>query len=279
MSEPAPGVSEPAPALWPPARPGSDLRQVAAIEAHCVRAWPPEFVEHTDDGWILRATPGLPGRGRSNHALSPVRAIKAAEYDGVLARAQAFAERHGVECGLQVSPTDLHAPLLGALEHRGWSLGQDVLVMAGDTQAVAGGGEEEVLELTVEDHATPEWIGAWAHCDGRSDVDDHVAHVFPRMAGLARFAHTGTRAVGISVELDGIVGLFCLAVAPELRRQGVGRALVRSMLAQHPGSLTYLQVYSQNTAGIALYRSLGFQEIYRYRHAIKPPDRPPRGRS
>jgi ribosomal protein S18 acetylase RimI-like enzyme len=259
----------------------SDLRQVAAIEAHCVKAWPPAFVEHTDDGWVLRATPGLPGRGRSNHALPPVRAIDPSEYDVALDRALGFAAGHGVEGGLQISPTDLHAPLIDWVQDRGWSLGQDVLVMAADTQAVAacahsdgprGGrrGDGDFLELVVEDGATPDWVAAWAHCDRRPDIEDHLAHVFPRMAGIAKFVHDGTRAVGISVELDGIVGLFCLAVDPDLRRQGLGKALVRSMLAQHSAPLTYLQVFSRNTAGVALYRSLGFAEIYRYRHALAP---------
>jgi ribosomal protein S18 acetylase RimI-like enzyme len=33
---------------------------------------------------------------------------------------------------------------------------------------------------------------------------------------------------------------------------------VQGMLAQHSAPLTYLQVFSGNTAGVALYRSLGF---------------------
>jgi ribosomal protein S18 acetylase RimI-like enzyme len=142
--------------------------------------------------------------------------------------------------------------------------------MAAETGVVAARPEDDLLELAVADRATPEWVRAWAHCDRRPDVDDHLAHVFPRMAGIASFVCSGTRAVGISVELDGIVGLFCLAVDPGLRRQGLGKALVRSMLARHSAPLTYLQVFSRNVAGVALYRSLGFDEFYRYRHAAAP---------
>ncbi len=242
---------------------------VAALEAHCVEAWPPAFLQETFDGWILRATPGLPGRGRSNHALTPPRMIDPSEYDGAIERAAAFAAGHGVECGMQISPTDAHAPLLADLAERGWRVGGDVIVMAAGTQAVAAS-DGDRLELSVEASATAAWVAAWAHCDRRSDVDDHLAHVFPRMAGIANFVHSRNRAVGISVELDGIVGLFCLAVDPDLRRQGLGKALVRSMLAHHAASLTYLQVFGTNSAALALYRSLGFREIYRYRHAVAP---------
>jgi N-acetylglutamate synthase len=249
--------------------PAPALERVAEIETHSVHAWPATIIETTSDGWVLRATPGLNGRGRSNHALTPLRPLERSEYDFALRRVEAFATGQGIDCGIQVSPLEIHIPFLDELAGRGWSIQQAVVVMTGETQEVAADADPP-LELSVSDFATPEWIEAWAHCDGRSDVQEHVETVFPRMAGIARFAHAGKRACGISVELDGIVGLFCIAVAPEERRQGVGKKLVRAMLAQHEGPLTYLQVFSENAAGIALYRSLGFVEEYRYCHAVLP---------
>ena len=255
------GDLAPAPALG--------FERVAAIEAHSIGAWPATVVETTEDGWVFRATPGLSGRGRSNHALTPPRPLERAEYESGLQRAQAFADGHGIDCGVQVSPIDIHLPLLDELSARSWYIQQAVVVMTGQTQMVAAGADPE-FELTVNDTATPEWIEAWAHCDGRSDVEEHVQTVFPRMAGNARFARAGTRAVGITVELNGIVGLFCIAVSPEHRRQGLGKQLVQGMLAEHYAPLTYLQVFSENAAGIALYRSLGFEEEYRYCHCTAP---------
>ena len=249
------------------------FERVAEIESHTIHAWPPQVVEVTDDGWVLRATPGLLGRGRSNHALTPAHPLARAEYDAALKRVLEFSELHGIECGVQVSPLDLHAPLVDELAARGWRVHQAVVVMTGDTQAVASGADPEFV-LSVSDRATPEWVAAWAACDGRADVEEHVQTVFPKMAGIARFARAGDRAVGISVELDGIVGLFCIAVSPDCRRQGLGKKLVRAMLAQHEAPLTYLQVFSGNTAGIALYRSLGFGEEYRYCHCVLPESGP-----
>jgi ribosomal protein S18 acetylase RimI-like enzyme len=226
-------------------------------------------LETTADGWVFRATPGLNGRGRSNHALTPPRPLERSEYDRGLKRAKAFADGHGIDCGVQVSPIDIHVPLLDELSGRGWNIQQAVVVMTGDTQDV-GAGADPSFELTVSDSATPEWVTAWAHCDGRADVEDHVQTVFPRMAGAARFVHAEGRAVGISVELDGIVALFCIAVSPDHRRQGLGKKLVQAMLAQHTAPLTYLQVFSENAAGVALYESLGFAEEYRYCHCVEP---------
>jgi len=247
--------------------PGLEL--VARIEAHSVRAWPAETIERTQDGWVLRASPGLPGRGRSNHALTPARRLAAGEYEGALARVGEFARQQGIACGLQVSPLDIHAPLLDELVARGWKIQQPVLVLTAETGPVATDADP-ALPLQVTDTATPEWVAAWARCDQRGDVEDHVQSVFPLMAGTARFARLGDRATGISVELDGIVGLFCVAVAPDARGQGLGKALVRAMLAQHDAPLTYLQAFSDNAAGQALYGSLGFHEEYRYCHCGAP---------
>lgn len=249
--------------------PAPGLELIAAIEAHSLHAWPATIVDHTADGWVFRATPGLPGRGRSNHALTPARALDRGEYDGAIARATSFAATNGIACGIQVSPLDVHGPFLEELASRGWDVQQPVLVMTGETSAVAAGADPD-FELTFADSATREWLAAWAHCDGRPDVDEHVRTVFPRMAGLARFAHAGMRAAGITVELDGIVGLFCIGVSPDHRRQGLGGKLVQGMLAQHRAPLTYLQVFGGNTAGVALYRSLGFCEAYRFCHCALP---------
>jgi N-acetylglutamate synthase len=241
----------------------------ARIEAHCVLAWPPTTVQHTDEGWVLRATPGLPKRGRSNHALSPTRPLEPGEYEAALARVADFASANGVACGVQIGPTEYHQHLIDDLATRGWGLQQDVIVMTADTQSVAASADP-AFALEVEDSATPAWMDAWAKCEGRDDAQAHLESVFPLMAGSARFARSGERAVGVSVESDGIVGMFCLAVSPDQRRQGLGKALVRAMLAQHDAPLTYLQVFSSNTAGVALYESLGFREAYRYRHALAP---------
>jgi ribosomal protein S18 acetylase RimI-like enzyme len=249
--------------------PAPGLERVAQIESHSLRAWPATVTETTADGWILRATPGLHGRGRSNHALTPPRPLDRSEYDGGLQRVEAFAAGYGIDCGVQVSPLEIHVPLLDELSGRGWNIQQAVMVMTGETHEV-GAGADPSFELSVSDSATPEWVKAWAHCDGRSDVEEHVQTVFPRMAGVARFAHAGRRACGISVELDGAVGLFCIAVAPEERRQGIGKKLVQGMLALHHAPLTYLQVFSENAAGLALYQSLGFEEEYRYCHCVLP---------
>lgn len=245
---------------------------VARIEGHSVYAWPAQVVELTEDGWVLRATPGLE-RGRSNHALTPCRTLTDREIDSGLARAAEFARQQGIDLGLQVSPIELQIGVLERLSVLGWDIQTSVQVLVAPIAAVA----DDALELVVTDHADEDWLRAWAVCEPNRaaggpglDVESHIRTVFPLMAGRARFCRHGDLAVGIGVDMGGICGLFCLAVAPHARRQGLGKALVRSILAGSDSALTYLQVFSENVPGLALYNSLGFTEAYRYCHAVAP---------
>jgi ribosomal protein S18 acetylase RimI-like enzyme len=242
-----------------------DLALVRRLEAHAADAWPATITERVDGGWLLRATPGL-DRGRNNTALTPCRALEGDEIAPALERIDAFANAHRIRPGIQVSPLALHEPLQHELDRRGWDTQWPTLVLAARTERI-----EASLELAATDHATPAWLQAWARCEGRKDAEAHAATVFELLRGKARFAQFGDVAVGISVAADGIVGLFCLAVAPERRRTGLGTGLVRSLIAQADVETAYLQVWERNEVARAMYALLGFSEVYRYVHRIGPP--------
>jgi ribosomal protein S18 acetylase RimI-like enzyme len=246
--------------------PATPPELICRLEEHAVRAWPATVTERVDGGWVLRATPGL-DRGRSNHALTPCRALSAAEIPGAISRVEEFAGRHGIAPGIQVSPLSLHGTLSRELDRRGWGSRWPVLVLAAQREE---GVWSPSVSLELADHATPEWLATWARCEPRRDVDAHAATVFPLLGGRATFARVDNAAVGIGVEDDGLIGLFCVAVDPERRRSGLGTALVRALLARSHARVAYLQVEEANAPGIALYVRLGFAEAYRYCHRIAP---------
>ncbi|HKO29098.1 MAG TPA: GNAT family N-acetyltransferase [Solirubrobacteraceae bacterium] len=243
----------------------ADPGLVCRLEAHAVDAWPATVTERVDGGWVLRATPGL-DRGRSNHALTPCRPVAGSEMPAAIARVEAFASRHGIPAGIQVSPLALHAELQAELDRREWQTRWPVLVLAASRSPEVWSGH---APLERSDHATPEWLAAWARCEPGRDVKSHAETVFPLLAGRAAFARLSDgSAVGIAVEADGLVGLFCLAVDPVRRRSGLGTALVRALLAESRAEVAYLQVEERNTAAVALYARLGFSEAYRYCHRV-----------
>ena len=102
---------------------------------------------------------------------------------------------------------------------------------------------------------------------------------FPAPWGGAEIADlmAGPGGFGLVVEMDGapagfilcraLVGeseVLTLAVAPEVRGQGLGRVLMQAALglACNAGAETmFLEVAADNVAALALYRSLGFERI------------------
>lgn len=239
---------------------------VCRLEAHAVDAWPATVTERDDGGWVLRATPGL-DRGRSNHALTPCRGLSADEIPGAIARVEAFAAAHGLRPGIQVSPRSLHGTLEAELDRRGWGARWPVLVLAAERDEALWSASAEVQRF---DQATPAWLSTWARCEPGRDVEAHARTVFSVLAGRATFARLGDAAVGIAVESDGLVGLFCLAVDPARRRGGLGTALVQALLAASRAAVAYLQVEESNAPAVALYQRLGFRDAYRYCHRVAP---------
>lgn len=258
---------------------------IRRLDAHTLVAWPATVTEPGAAGFMLRATPGL-DRGRSNNALTPCRALSAAEIELALPAVTRFAARHGIAPGVQVSPAHLHADLTAALDGMGWITHWPTVVMTagpgrgngaearsgapGQADGGRTGASNELPPLIIEASATPGWVAAWARCEGRPDVAAHASTVFRMLAGRAWFARLGADAVAIGVPGPGLLGLYCIAVAPERRRAGLGRTIVRALQARAPGALGYLQVEQRNTGAIALYERLGFTERYRYCHRVAP---------
>ena len=102
------------------------------------------------------------------------------------------------------------------------------------------------------------------------------ATAFDRPWGVAAFAaligQPGVMALG---DADGFIliravldeaEILTLAVRPEARRRGYGRALVEAAAAQARSDgieRLYLEVAEDNTAALALYRATGFAEVGR----------------
>ena len=72
---------------------------------------------------------------------------------------------------------------------------------------------------------------------------------------------------------DGEGELLRIAAVPEMRRKGVGEALISRMFADHPDvSVWRLDVRTKNAAAIALYEKNGFRIVTENRDVYKEPD-------
>lgn len=239
------------------------------IARHAAAAFPPaEAVER--DGWLLRATPGLP-RGRLNSAL-PLAPRPP------LASALAFYAQRGLAA--QVQATSTHPELGAQLDALGWGARWPTSVLVRDLARRPVPAADAVLL----DAPTPRWLAAWARAEGReeADVEAHRALVLSRLPQPTTFALAGADAavgIGVAHGTGGLAGLFCVAVDPARRRAGLGTRLVQALLgwaAGHGATTAYLEVERRNAPAQALYARLGFSEAYGYVHRLAPPAGPPR---
>ena len=78
---------------------------------------------------------------------------------------------------------------------------------------------------------------------------------------------------GLGVLEDGYSGLFLIATAKKQRGKGYAPQLISAMLdwGRHNGATqAYIQVETNDRAGINLYNKLGFTKVYQYFYRLKP---------
>ena len=235
---------------------GEDRR--LTLERLAADAWP--ALEQVDvDGWRLRASAGVTRRANSALPLSSTLPI-----DEVIE----FYRSRGLPPAVQVSDdvTDEALALLG------WQRDVDVEVMVGPVPA----GPSSAVVADAPDGA---WLDCWWTVDGRGgaeqlEVARRMLAVIAAPAAYVSVVHDGhTVAVGRGVAQEGHLGVFSMAVRPELRRRGLGRQVLHSLGAWGKGlgaRTAYLQVFDGNVQARALYASAGLATAHTYHYRTLP---------
>jgi N-acetylglutamate synthase len=220
------------------------------------QAWPAvEVVEH--DGWVFRSAGGVTKRANSvwpaAEAADPEAAIKAAE--------KFYATR---DLPTVFSLSDDLA-LDGLLARCGYEQLDPTVLMVRELDD--GPAVEEDVEIA--EHPSEAWMRTWWSVDGRH-ADRATARTI--ITGVpADYASLGG-GVGRGVPQEGWYGIYCMAVLPEARRQGLARKVLHALLhraAERSASRAYLCVTERNAAALALYRSAKFRPAGRYHYRIK----------
>jgi ribosomal protein S18 acetylase RimI-like enzyme len=257
-----------------PPRPSVRSRLTAdEVALRAADTWPALEVERVGD-WMLRAAAGF--SRRANSAL--LAGDPGLPWDDALSAVVEFYEARGLPPQVQALGGSVAADRLTA---SGWApAGDDVLVvvqLAGVAQALRAvrreGGVSASAQIT--ERVTDAWLApdtrALAHRETAMAVlegPDQVA--FASVTGPEGTVVAKGRAA-LSERHDVWVGISDLWVDPSVRRRGLGRAVMRSLLgwsAERGATTAYLAATEDNRTALSLYERLGFvtHHTYRYLH-------------
>jgi len=224
------------------------------------------------DGWIVRLSDGF--TQRANSALpvgSPQNLIEALE------RTELMYQDHGLPPAFQISPAAQPADLDTVLADRGYELRSPTLVQMAGVEAVLRQLPDSDVQVVVSEDPDEEWMGLWRSVDGRGGAAAQRVARRLLTGGPALYAllcdGAGATAVGRIALVDGWGGIYCMAVRPDVRRQGHATAVLRALLEQassHGVDRVWLQVGADNDPARAFYRRAGFTTASAYHYRSLP---------
>jgi ribosomal protein S18 acetylase RimI-like enzyme len=133
------------------------------------------------------------------------------------------------------------------------------------------------LDLTIEHQLSTEWLDHFVHA---ADLPLQHWNTLPTMLEMIPnttcYGYLKDRhrlcSIGLGVLERNYLGIFCLTTAQKQRRQGYATQLMAALTywgRSKGATMVYLQVETNNQAGINLYNKLGFTEAYQYFYRIK----------
>lgn len=236
--------------------------EVVALEEVSARAWPSLHRERFG-GWRLYASTGHTGRANTCWVLGPLDQ----PLDEAFAAAEAWYAGHDLP--LKFKTVDGLTPdgFEDELRARGFASHTETMVMVGPV-----GGVGEGVAIGDEPDAPFQAVLFETLYRDQADADERLdtARRIPAPKCFARIDIDGVPAAVGALAIDGDwAGVSLMRTSPNHRRKGLAARIVSALLAQGQAggaSHSYLQVEAKNDPAVALYQTLGFAEVYRYRY-------------
>jgi ribosomal protein S18 acetylase RimI-like enzyme len=233
-----------------------DLASVRRFEAAGFRAWPATSV-HYDGAWAVRLTGGHPAKRLKER----------------IARASRRFDAYGRPLTFRMSP--LASPKITAyLDEQNWSRFDESLVMRVALTSEMVSSALDQIPLKDMGRFISAAI-AIRNVDPalRPGLSEVISMIQPEAGLFVLENEDQPVSTAICVRDGDLAGLFEIATQASERGKGHGRRTILSALkwAQaHGARQAWLQVEAANEAAIGLYRSLGFEEVYRYHYRRLP---------
>lgn len=246
------------------------LPPVRQLEALGFRARPADAVVF-DGTWMMRHTPGLPAR-RLN-SVNPVDPRDVSRIDRRIVAAEQRYRNLGIRPVFRLSP--LAPPLLDdQLDLMGWEATGHSLVMQADLSTLALDDNVQLMPARDATRFVASMLAIQQADAGMAEPSERLLRACQAEVGLFLIEEAGEPiATAICIRDGRFAGLFDIATLASARGRGLGRRVVQSALnwARLRGArFGWLQVEADNGPALALYRSLGFADIYPYHYRIAP---------
>lgn len=223
------------------------------------------------DGWVLRFSKGVLRRANSVMPLYE----STLPLDEKLNHCERLYAQQGINLAYKMTAAAQPAALADALSARGYREADgrtSVQTCALVTHAI-----DTPLKVEINPVVTNGWLADDAALNGGGGARHTVTKaLFENLAPCAAFvrllAGDHTAALGLAVVERGWMGIYNVAVAPELRQRGIGRMLMQTLInwgVAEGATYGYLQVMLNNPTALHLYARLGFQEVYQYWYVQK----------
>ncbi|WP_307177348.1 GNAT family N-acetyltransferase [Streptomyces africanus] len=250
--------------------PAASYEELARVSA---RAWRPVESERLGD-WELRAASGFTRRANSVLPLGD----PGVSLDEALGAVRRWYGERGLPAYVQTATgaEGTQELLCAELEQRGWVREVTAGLWVGPLAPVADLAEASGVVLSRE--ADEAWLARYQR-KGVSEVALRVLGAgpsvwFATVPGSAEAA--APAAVGRCVVDGRWAGFAAVEVDPELRRQGLGTAVMAALARRaldEGASAAWLQVEADNEGARALYAGMGFAAHHAYHHYREPDDR------
>lgn len=235
------------------------------------KGWP--AADSTElDGWLVRRNAGVTMRANSVlPASAPFDLDRALDYVENLYAA------HQIAPSFQVGPAAQPGDLDEYLAARGYEVRTPTLVMCAEVADVLAKLPEPTTAVNISSTPGDDWMALWWVVDGHggSDAQPAARQILNRGRALYATISSGrqAQAVGRLALVDDWAGIYCLAVDPAYRRQGLAQATIHGLLQKATTvgvNHVWLQVVEANTPARALYDRLGFRAVSRYHYRVRP---------
>lgn len=236
------------------------------LEELSLSAWP-ALQTLVYDGWILRFAEGYSNRSNSVNPLYP----STLPIGDKISYCEERYLCRGLSPTFKIVEGGKQREIDGELEAGNYAKIHETFVMTRSLEDIVTSTQFD-LPVMISEVFDEEWIEAFCLCAGHDARDRPIiARILGNLIVPCIVASIRDKgkilACGYGAVDRGWVGLFNIVVHKDYRRNGLGRALVASILERARGlgaEQAYLQVVEVNEAARSLYAKIGFADEYRY---------------